>query len=202
MSLLLSVQDREQIDAGIRDKYTKVSTMPEGHFKYPTGRDGLNGLNYDHGFVAELPDAVADFFCGVGNPFSLGKISSGAHVLDIGCGSGVDALLAAKLVGTTGEVLGIDLTKEMIQKANANKKRMNTGNINFQVARVLALTGMAERFDVVISNGVFNLIPEKDEALGATYRLLKPGGRLFIADQFLSGPMSKDLKTRIASWFQ
>ena len=202
MSSNLSVQDREQIDAGIRDKYKKVAATPKGHFKYPTGRNGLKGLHYDHRLIADLPEPVADSFCGVGNPFSLGEINSGAYVLDIGCGSGIDALIAANLVGTSGKVLGIDLTMEMSQKAKSNKKIMNTGNVDFQVAKVQDLTGVEERFDVVISNGVFNLIPEKEDALQATYRLLKPGGRLFIADQFLSGAMSKDIKERVASWFQ
>ena len=198
----LSDQDLEQIDTGIRDKYKKVAVTPEGHFKYPTGRNGLKELQYDDQLLADLPDTVADSFCGVGNPFSLGEIPSGTHVLDIGCGSGVDALLAAKLAGASGKVLGIDLTMEMVQKANSNKKMMNRDNIDFQVARVQDLTGMEASFDLVISNGVFNLIPEKEVALQAVYRLLKPGGRLFLVDQFVSGALSKDLKDRISSWFQ
>jgi arsenite methyltransferase len=202
MSSQLSGQDLEQIDTGIRDKYKKVAASPEGHFKYPTGRDGLKGLHYDDELIADLPDTVADSFCGVGNPFSLGEIRSGAHVLDIGCGSGVDALLAAKLVGVSGKVLGIDLTTEMVQKADANKKMMNADNIHFQVGGVLDLTGMEARFDVVMSNGVFNLIPEKEDALQAAYKLLKPGGKLFMADQFASGTQPKDLKDRVATWFQ
>lgn len=202
MSSQLSAQDREQIDAGIREKYNKVAVTPEGHFKYPTGRDGLKGLHYNDNLIVNLPATVADTFCGVGNPFSLGEIEPGSHVLDIGCGSGVDAFLAARLVGASGEVLGIDLTSEMIQKANANKETMKTDNIDFEVVSVQDLTGMDGRFDAVISNGVFNLIPEKDEALAAALRLLKPGGRLFIADQFLSVPISKDIKARVASWFQ
>ena len=150
----MSIQDREKIAAGIRDKYKKVAAAPKSHFKYPAGRDGLKGLHYDKTLITDLPDAVADSFCGVGNPFSLGNIRSGDFVPDIGCGSGVDALLAAKLVGTSGKVLGIDMTKEMIQKANSNRKIMNANNIGFQVSRVQDLTGPEERFDVVISNGV------------------------------------------------
>jgi arsenite methyltransferase len=202
MSSQLSVQDLEQIDAGIRDKYKNVAVTPEGHFKYPTGRDGLKGLGYDDQLIKDLPDQVAGSFCGVGNPFSLGEIPSGAQVLDIGCGSGVDALLAAKLVGVSGKVLGIDSTSEMVQKADANKEMINADNIDFQVGRVQDLTGKASRFHVVMSNGVFNLIAEKEEALKAAYQLLKPGGRLFMADQFASGIQSKELKDRVATWFQ
>ena len=202
MSSQLSVQDLKQIDAGIRDKYKNVAVTPEGHFKYPTGRDGLKGLGYDDQLIKDLPDQVAGSFCGVGNPFSLGEIPSGAHVLDIGCGSGVDALLAAKLVGVSGKVLGIDSTSEMVQKADANKEMINADNIDFQVGRVQDLTGKASHFHVAISNGVFSLIAEKEEALKAVYNLLKPGGRLFMADQFASGIQSKELKDRVATWFQ
>ena len=202
MSAQLSDKDREQIDAGIREKYHKVAATPEGHFKYPTGAEGLKGLGYDNQFIADLPNTVADSFCGVGNPFSLGKISSGEYVLDIGCGSGVDALIAAKLVGASGKVLGIDMTTEMIQKANSNKELMATDNISFQVGSLQDIANMDEGFDVIISNGVINLIPDKDEALQTAYGLLKPGGKLFIADQVLTGSLSKDLKQRVASWFQ
>jgi 2-polyprenyl-3-methyl-5-hydroxy-6-metoxy-1,4-benzoquinol methylase len=202
MALRLSPQDREQINTGIQEKYNKVAVTPKGHFAYPTGREGLRGLRYDDDLIANLPDTVADSYCGVGNPFSLGEIEPGWHVLDIGCGSGVDALLAAGLVGASGEVLGIDLTPEMIRKANANKETMNLYNVDFQVASVQDLAGMDGRFDLIMSNGVFNLIPDKDEAITAAIRLLKPGGKLFAADQFLAGPTTEDIKARVASWFQ
>lgn len=202
MSSQLSEKDREQIDAGIREKYHKVAVLPEGQFEYPTGIEGLKKLGYDNQIVADLPNSVADSFCGVGNPFSLGIIDSGARVLDIGCGSGVDALIAAKLVGASGKVIGIDMTPEMIQKANANRELMGSGNVSFQVASIQDIADKDEGFDVIISNGVFNLIPDKDEALQTAYGLLKPGGRLFICDQVLTGPLSKDLRQRVASWFQ
>ena len=151
MSSQLSDKDREQINSGIREKYHKVAISPEGQFKYPTGIEGLKKLGYDNQLIADLPNTVANSFCGVGNPFSLGKIDSGAFVLDIGCGSGVDALIASKLVGASGKVLGIDMTAEMIQKANANKKLMAIDNISFQVGRVKDLTDVNEGFDAIIS---------------------------------------------------
>jgi arsenite methyltransferase len=202
MSSQLSEKDREQIDSGIREKYHQVAISPEGQFDYPTGIAGLTKLGYGNHLIADLPNTVADSFCGVGNPFSLGKIDSGAFVLDIGCGSGVDALIAAKLVGPSGKVLGIDVTTEMIEKANYNKELMSSDNISFQIARVQDIADVDEGFDVIISNGVFNLIPDKDEALQAAYGLLKPGGKLYICDQILTGPLSKDLRQRVASWFQ
>ncbi len=202
MTSQLSARDLEQIDTGIRDKYKKVAKTPEGYFKYPTGRDGLLGLHYDSQLIEDLPDAVADSYCGVGNPFSLGAIPLGAHVLDIGCGAGVDALLAGKLACATGKVLGLDLTAEMIQRANSNRAMMKAENVDFQTGDVQSLESMDGWFDVIISNGVFNLIPEKETALQHAYKLLKPGGKLFVADQFASQAVSKDLKERVTTWFQ
>lgn len=202
MSSQLSDKDRKQINSGIRKKYHKVAISPEGQFKYPTGIEGLKKLGYDNELISDLPNTVADSFCGVGNPFSLGKIDSGVFVLDIGCGSGVDALIASKLVGASGKVLGIDMTAEMIQKANANKKLIAIDNISFQVGRAKDLSEMDEGIDVITSNGVFNLIPDKEEVLQIAYRLLKPGGKFFIADQVLAGLLSKDLRERVANWFQ
>ena len=202
MSTRLSTQDLEQIHTGIRDKYAKVAVSPEGKFTYPTGRVGLEQLRYDTAIVAELPEAVAGSFCGVGNPFSLREIPPGSRLLDIGCGAGVDALVASKVVGPSGKVMGIDITPEMIQCAEANKKEIGAENVVFQLNRVQDLTGIDKSFDVVISNGALNLIPEKEEVIAAVFRLLKPDGWLLVADQFLVGPASNDLRTRIQSWFQ
>ena len=159
-------------------------------------------MRYDAAIVADLPETVAGSFCGVGNPFSLGEIPPGSHLLDIGCGAGVDALVASKVVGPSGKVMGIDITPEMIRRAEANKKEIGAENVVFQLSRVQDLVGIDSSFDVVMSNGVLNLIPEKEEAIKAAFRLLKPGGWFFLADQFLVDPASKDLKARIQSWFQ
>ena len=202
MSSALSTQDLKQIHNGIRDKYAKVAVSPEGQFKYPTGRAGLEQLKYDAAIVSELPESVAGSFCGVGNPFSLGEIPPGSRVLDIGCGAGVDALVASKVVGPSGKVMGIDITPEMIRRAEVNQKEIGAENVVFQLIRVQDLTGIEASFDVVISNGALNLIPEKEEVLAAVFRLLKPDGWLLVADQFLVGPASNDLKARIQSWFQ
>ena len=113
MSSALSTQDLKQTHDGIRDKYAKVAVSPEGQFKYPTGRAGLEQLKYDAAIVSELPESVAGSFCGVGNPFSLGEIPPGSRRLDIGCGTGVDALVASKVVGPSGKVMAIDITPEM-----------------------------------------------------------------------------------------
>ena len=202
MSSRLSTRDLKRISDGIRDKYAKVAVNPEGQFSYPTGRAGLEKLKYDTAMVAALPETVAGSFCGVGNPFSLGEIAPGSRVLDIGCGAGVDAIVASHFVGPRGNVVGIDITPEMIQSAEANKKAAGADNVTFQLGRVQDLTGNDASFDAIISNGALNLLPEKEDVLEAAFRRLKLGGWLFVADVFLVGPTSKDMQARIQSWFQ
>ena len=202
MSSQLSAQDREQINAGIREKYNKVAITPEGHFKYPTGRDGLKGLHYSDKLIANLPDPVADSFCGVGNPFSLGKISQGEQILDIGSGAGVDTILAALIVGPKGSVVGVDIVPEMIARAESNLRMIDLDNVNFQKTSGENLPFADDTFDVVISNGVINLIPDKEAALSEIIRVLKPAGRLMVADQIAAGSVQKDIKDRFANWFQ
>lgn len=190
----------EQIEEGIRNKYAKVSISPEGLFAYPTGRSGLAALRYDREIVRTLPAGAVDSYCGVGNPFSLGPVHEGDAILDIGCGGGVDTLIAATMVGPTGEVVGIDVSPEMIDRAKRNLSETNLENVTFQVAGAEDLPFPERSFDVVISNGAFNLVPNKSKALAEAFRVLKPGGRLMIADQFLVDGLVKDPQTKIGKW--
>lgn len=192
----------ERIQAEIREKYRTVADGPAGYFRYPVGAEGLSGLGYDPSLTDRLPPEVAGSYCGVGNPFSLGEIPEGASVLDIGCGAGVDTLLAAMLAGDGGKALGIDVTAEMVARAEQSRKAAGISNAEFREARVQDLDPGDGVFDVVISNGVFNLIPEKEEALAAVFALLKPGGKLFIADQFAKGASSRDPEEKVRTWFQ
>jgi SAM-dependent methyltransferase len=194
--------DLDQIEAGIRRKYSEVSKSPEGQFQYPTGRKGLEALNYDKTLIDKLPDAVASSYCGVGNPFSLGKIHEGEHVLDVGCGAGVDTILAAMMVGPNGSAVGVDMVSEMIARAESNLKMTSMKNMSFQTTNSENLPFPDDTFDVVISNGVINLIPDKEGALAEIIRVLKPRGRLMVADQIAVVSVEKDIQARVASWFQ
>jgi arsenite methyltransferase len=202
MELLLSPEDKQQIETGIREKYAKVAASPEGLFKYPTGRAGLEALGYDPQILKTLPESVLDSFCGVGNPFSLGPINGGETVLDIGSGGGLDSLVAARLVGPGGKVVGLDLSPEMVARAYENLRQTDLANVAFQEFFGEALPFPDGSFDVVVSNGVFNLIPSKGRMLQEACRVLKPGGRLLIADQVLAGTLTKNTQERIASWFR
>lgn len=201
MESKLSREEHRKIEAGIRGKYIQVAVSPDGHFSYPIGRAGLKALGYDPAWTERLPEHVADSYCGVGNPFSLGGIQPGDSVLDIGCGAGVDTIIAAMMVGSNGRAMGIDLVPEMVRRAENNRLQMGADNLRFLEADAATLDADDNAFDVVISNGVFNLIPEKGEALRTIFRILKPAGKLMLADQIASGPVVKDLKARIDNWF-
>ncbi len=202
MGTQITQDDLKKIEEGVRDKYMKVAKDPEGLFAYPTGRAGMEAQKYDSKLVSALPQEVISSYCGVGNPFSLGPINKGDVILDIGCGAGVDTIVAAMMAGPTGRAIGIDIVPEMVQRAESNLGMTDVKNVTFMKTSGEDLPFEDAEFDVVISNGVINLIPDKAALLKEVMRVLKPGGRLMLADQVATGNISKDLKARLANWFQ
>ena len=197
---MITAEDRRKIENGIKEKYKKVAVGPEGNFQYPTGKAGLKGQSYDPEILNSLPDNALSSYCGVGNPFTMGLINEGETVLDVGCGAGVDSLVAATMVGPNGEVVGIDLIPEMLDRAKKNLKRTPFLNVSFEKASAEDLPFPDASFDVVISNGVINLIPDKLKALKEVHRVLKPFGRLMIADQVLTVDLPDDAESMVANW--
>jgi arsenite methyltransferase len=193
-------EDRQKIEAGIQGKYIKVAVSSEGLFQYPTGPKGLEGLSYDPEILGSLPRPALECYCGVGNPFTLGPIHEGEAILDIGCGCGVDTMVAAAMTGPTGRVVGIDVTPEMLERARQDLAQTSLKNVTFEKAGAEALPFPDGSFDVVISNGAFNLVPDKSKALEEAFRVLRPGGRLMMADQVLVSDVPKDPKTKIDTW--
>jgi arsenite methyltransferase len=200
MEIRFNPDERKRIREGIDEKYKRVAISPEGKFNYPTGRAGLEGQKYDSEVLRRLPESVLASYCGVGNPFRLGPISRGETILDIGCGAGVDTLVAAIMVGPAGKVTGIDLTSEMLKQARMNLERTSLKNVSFEEGSAEELFFPEETFDVAISNGVFNLIPDKMKALREVFRVLKPSGRFLIADQILMGDMPADTGSMVENW--
>jgi SAM-dependent methyltransferase len=200
MEKTFTVQERNRIQEGIHQKYAKVAVTPEGNFKYTTGRGGLEAQKYESSIMDLLPQDVLASYCGVGNPFSLGPVNMGEAVLDIGCGAGVDSLFVAVMVGPEGRVEGIDLIPEMLQKARENLGKTSLENVSFQEASAENLPFPDASFHVVISNGVFNLIPDKGKALREVFRVLKPGGRLMMADQILKGEQPDSTQSMVENW--
>jgi SAM-dependent methyltransferase len=200
MKNIFTPEDRKRIKEGVTAKFREVAVSPEGRFRYPTGLNGLERQGYDPEILKELPRDVLASYCGVGNPFSLGSIRKGDAVLDVGCGAGVDSFVAAVMVGPKGRVVGIDLTSEMLETAKENLRKVSLENVTFQQGSAEDLPFPEASFDVVISNGVFNLVPDKARALKEVFRVLKPHGRFMLADQVLTAAKSSDTSSIIENW--
>jgi SAM-dependent methyltransferase len=183
----------------IKKTYASVSQEPGKDFIFPTGRAWAEDLGYPEE-LAQVPDFVVESFAGVANPWSLGRVEPGEHVLDLGSGAGTDSLIAGLMVGPAGSVTGIDMTPEMSEKARAGAAALGLGNVTFVEEEVEELPFDDGRFDVVISNGVIDLIPEKEVVFASIYRVLRPGGRIQFADVTIQQPVSEDGKRKIDLW--
>ncbi len=183
----MSLPEVAAIRRGIAEKYRKVAVSPGGLFRYPTGEASARGLGYPATVLANIPPAIRERFVGVGNPFALGPLRRGEVVLDLGCGAGFDALVAAQLVGPTGRVVGIDLSPEMLAVAEVGRAEAGFAQVEFCAGAVEALPFPEASFGLVLSNGVLNLIPDKPAALREIVRVLRPGGRLQACDIGLVG---------------
>jgi len=192
--------DVETLRCEIRKTYARVSTEPESGFIFPTGRAWALDLGYPADLLGRVPDASADSFAGVANPFSLGRLRPGEHVLDLGCGAGTDSLVAAQMVAPDGRVVGIDMTAEMVAKACSSARTMGMTNVEFVEGEAERLHFADESFDVVLSNGVIDLIPDKDRVFGELYRVLRAGGRLQLADVTIQRPVSEEGRRNIDLW--
>ena len=202
MQTEFSSKEKDKIYKRLRKKYKQVAKKPDGLFKYPTGKAGLEALQYDAEIIMALPETVVASYCGVGNPFTIGAINEGESILDIGCGCGVDTIFAAKMTGPAGKVVGIDLMPDMLLRAKENLTLANLDNVTYEEGSAERLSFPDKNFDIVISNGAFNLVPDKAKAFSEVYRVLKPGGRLMIADQIFIGELPKERKQVIKSWAQ
>ena len=183
----------------IKKTYASVSQEPKKDFVFPTGRAWAEDLEYPDE-LARVPDFVAESFAGVANPFSLGRLEAGKRVLDLGSGAGSDSLVAALQVGPEGSVTGIDMTPEMVEKARTGAAELGLGNVTFVEGEAERLPFADESFDVVISNGVIDLIPDKDAVFAELQRVLAPGGRIQIADVTIQQPVSDEGRRSIDLW--
>jgi SAM-dependent methyltransferase len=184
----------------IRKTYTEVSTDTERDFIFPTGRAWAQELGYPEPELSRVPDATVESFAGVANHWLLGRIQPGSVVLDLGCGAGTDLLIAAQMTGPSGRVIGVDMTPSMLERAHASAREMGIESVELHESMIEALPLDDASVDVVISNGVIDLVPDKDAVFDEIDRVLRPGGRLQLADVVIHHEVSEDARGRIDLW--
>jgi arsenite methyltransferase len=184
----------------IRKTYTDVATDRQRDYIFPTGRAWAQKLGYPEPELSRIPDATVESFAGVANHWRLGRVQAGQAVVDLGCGAGTDVLIAAQMSGDRGRALGIDMTPAMLERARESAAALGLANVELHEALIEALPLEDASVDVVISNGVIDLVPDKDAVLDEIDRVLRPGGRLQIADVIIHHEVSEDARKRIDLW--
>jgi arsenite methyltransferase len=192
--------DVEVLRTEIRKTYTDVSTDQEQDFIFPTGRSWAQDLGYPEPELSRVPDATVESFAGVANHWLLGRVEPGEVVLDLGCGAGTDLLIAAQMARRAGRALGVDMTAAMLERAEASAREMGLANVELQESLIEALPLDDASVDVVISNGVIDLVPDKEAVFDEIDRVLRPGGRLQLADVVIHTEVSEDARGRIDLW--
>jgi SAM-dependent methyltransferase len=192
--------DLEGLRRAIQAEYALVAQDPEHGFHFLVGRPLAAVLGYAEAWLEGIPEPTIASFAGTGNPFSVGELQPGERVVDVGSGGGFDSLIAAQMVGPNGHVIGVDMTPAMLDKARTSAVAAGTHNVEFREGFGEALPAEDDWADVVISNGVLNLMPDKDAALREMARVLKPGGRLQIGDILVQKPVPQDAKEDISLW--
>ena len=189
-----------QLRQAIQKEYTVVATEPERGFHFHTGRPLAQMLGYEEGWLTGVPELSIESFAGTGNPFALGQLSPGDHVVDVASGAGIDSLIAARMVAPDGLVIGVDMTPAMLAKARRSAEQAGLTNVEFREGYSESLPIPDGWADVVISNGALNLMPDKLKALQEMARVLKPGGRLQIADIVVQKPVPRSAVCNIDLW--
>lgn len=192
--------DRNEIRKSVQDEYATVALEPERGFHFHIGRKLLNMMDYQEEWLDGLPESAIESFAGTGNPFSLGEIQPGYHVVDIGSGAGLDSLIAARMAGKDGRVIGVDMTPAMLEKAQHNAKKIGLNNVTFRRGYGEDLPVEDKWADVVISNGVLNLMPDKQAGLHEMARVLKKTGALQLGDILVEKDVPLSAKKDIALW--
>jgi len=192
--------DLRELRGAIREEYNSVASEPNKGYHFHTGRPLAAMLEYKEKWLDGIPEGSIESFAGTGNPFSMGELKPGERVVDVGCGAGIDSLIAARMVAPGGLAIGIDMTQAMLDKATAASSEAGFDNTEFRFGFGEELPVDDAWADVLISNGVLNLMPDKEIALEEMARVLKPGGRLQIGDILVQRPVPDDAKRQIDLW--
>ena len=192
--------DTATLRKAIQDEYQEVAEHPDKGFHFHTGRRLTQIVGYKNEWLAGVSERAIETFAGTGNPFAMGELREGERVVDVGSGGGIDSLVAARMVGPTGQVIGVDMTPAMLDRARAAARESGLENVEFREAYMEDLPVPDDWATVVISNGVLNLTPDKQKTLGEMFRVLRPGGRLQIADILVSRAVPDAAKKKIDLW--
>jgi SAM-dependent methyltransferase len=196
----MKLEATDQIRAEIKRRFSAVAVAPQREMMFPVGPASAKVLGYDAAEIDALPASVTESFAGVGDPLALGPIGEGDTVLDLGSGAGLDSIRAARRVGAIGRVIGVDFSPEMIGKAKRNADAVGARNAEFRGGDADALPVEDNSVDVVISNGVFNLCLDKPKVLAELFRVLRPGGRLQMADILLQDGVTPEEVANKGTW--
>jgi arsenite methyltransferase len=192
--------DVNQLRSAIQSEYETLALKPEQGFHFHTGHKLAGMLGYQEDWLEGVPEKAIESFAGMGNPFSLRELKPGEHVVDVGSGAGIDSLIAARMVAPGGQVIGVDMTPVMVEKARNAADEAQLENVTFRQAYGEELPIDDDWADVVISNGVLNLMPEKTAGLQEMARVLKPNGRLQIGDILVQKAVPLSAKRDIELW--
>ena len=199
-------QLKEMTQKEIRDaccaRYAQVAVNPGGRFSFPFGKTFAEAVGYPRQFLDKMPESLTESFCGVSYPPSFSEMKRGDTVLDIACGAGLDLYVASQTVEPGGKVIGIDLADEMVKKARENMVKLGVTNVEVKKAPSDKLPLEDETVDVVTSNGIYNLSPDKEAVLREAYRVLKPGGTIAFSEIVLKRELEEEIRKNIEDWFR
>ncbi len=192
----------EEIKEACCVRYGQVAVNPKGRFNFPVGKEFAVSVGYSKQLLDRLPESIVESFCGVNYPPSFKEMKKGDVVLDIGCGAGLDLYIASTIVGPDGRVIGIDFSVEMVEKARANMKILGVTNVEVKRAYSDKIPLEDESVDVVTSNGIYNLSPNKEAVFNEAYRVLKPSGTIALSEIVLKKPLEEEIRKTIEDWFR
>jgi len=192
----------EEIKEAVKEKYSQVAKEPTATFNFPVGKAFALKVGYPKAILDKLPQSMYESFTGANNPQPFVELKEGEVVLDLGCGAGLDLYFYAKAVGSKGKVYGLDISEEMVNKAISNMSKIGTRNVEIKCGLSDAIPFHNNSMDIVASNGIYNLSPDKEAVMKEVLRVLKPGGRTVFCEIVLKEPLPDEIRMDMNDWFR